>query len=588
MTEEEKKVDGQTAEPAAQKKKKKWPIVVGVVVAVLVVAGAGFWVWHEQPSFCNAICHTPMDAYLPTYEAEPGQAATDVWGNEVANASGMMAAVHRAQNGTTCLGCHVPTLSEQIGEGMSWITGSYEVLNTQTDQQVVPEKSLEDLVAARGIEPDQFCLNESCHNMTRDDLIQATADLERNPHVAQHGENQCSDCHKAHRASVNMCSQCHNDAPIPEGWISAADNTALEKELDSLNKAIQAKETELNAQGITAHLRHEVRGIDAAARKVTVCDFATGRVFEDHYDKLVLATGSSNRVPQVPGSDRVGVQTLKTVEDLIFLKEFVRTPYVRDIVILGGSWAGLEIAKSFLKLGRNVRIIEKEQQLLPQFDPEVSKLIQKELEAQGVQFNLGEQVRSFPGRTFVEQVQTNRGTYPCDLCVVAIGVTPNTGLLAGTGAQLAPNGAVLIGADLATSVPNIYAVGDCAACRDGSLRTSSLKVADLEIARTGLTETEARKAGLRVKSAMATGTDRPGICPNPHRITIKLVYEANTRQVLGAQAWGEKNVSARINAIAVAIRAGMTVEALGQVDFVYSSSSCSIWDPVQIVCGQAQ
>ena len=84
-------------------------------------------------------------------------------------------------------------------------------------------------VAARGIEPDQFCLNESCHNMTRDDLIQATADLERNPHVAQHGENQCSDCHKAHRASVNACSQCHNDAPIPEGWISAADNTALEK-----------------------------------------------------------------------------------------------------------------------------------------------------------------------------------------------------------------------------------------------------------------------------------------------------------------------------------------------------------------------
>lgn len=129
------------------------------------------------------------------------------------------------------------------------------------------------------------------------------------------------------------------------------------EDLDSLNKAIQAKETELNAQGITARLRHEVRGIDAAARKVTVCDLATGRVFEDHYDKLVLATGSSNRVPQVPGSDRVGVQTLKTVEDLIFLKEFVRTPYVRDIVILGGSWAGLEIAKSFLKLGRNVRIL---------------------------------------------------------------------------------------------------------------------------------------------------------------------------------------------------------------------------------------
>ena len=238
----------------------------------------------------------------------------------------------------------------------------------------------------------------------------------------------------------------------------------LSESLDALNKAIQGKEKELAAQGITAHLRHEVQRIDPATRQVTVCDLASGRVFTDHYDKLVLATGSSNRIPQVPGSDRVGVQTLKSVEDLIFLKEYVRTPYVRDIVILGGSWSGLEIAKAFLKLGRNVRIIEKEQQLLPQFDPEVSKLIQQELEAQGVQFNLGEQVRAFPGKTFIEQVQTNRGTYPCDLCIVAIGVQPNTGLLAGTGAELAPNGAVLIGADLATSVPGIYAVGDCAFC----------------------------------------------------------------------------------------------------------------------------
>lgn len=232
--------------------------------------------------------------------------------------------------------------------------------------------------------------------------------------------------------------------------------------------------------------------------------------------------------------------------------------------------------------------LKKSSSFCPQFDPEVSKLIQKELEAQGVQFNLGEQVRSFPGRTFVEQVQTNRGTYPCDLCVVAIGVTPNTGLLAGTGAQLAPNGAVLIGADLATSVPNIYAVGDCAACPRRLSAHQQPEGGGSGDRPHRPDRDRGRKAGLRVKSAMATGTDRPGICPNPHRITIKLVYEANTRQVLGAQAWGEKNVSARINAIAVAIRAGMTVEALGQVDFVYSSSSCSIWDPVQIVCGQAQ
>ena len=247
MTEEEKKVDGQTAEPAARRKRRKWPIVVGVVVAVLVVAGAGFWVWHEQPSFCNAICHTPMDAYLPTYEAEPGQAATDVWGNEVANASGMMAAVHRAENGTTCLGCHVPTLSEQIGEGMSWITGSYEVLNTQTVAGRA-EKSLEDLVAARGIErsvlPERVLPQ---HDARRPDPGHLRSGAQ--PHVAQHGENQCSDCHKAHRASVNACSQCHNDAPIPEGLDLRCGQHRAGEELDSLNKAAKPSTNQCAREG---------------------------------------------------------------------------------------------------------------------------------------------------------------------------------------------------------------------------------------------------------------------------------------------------------------------------------------------------
>ena len=362
----------------------------------------------------------------------------------------------------------------------------------------------------------------------------------------------------------------------------------LGQSMQQLNEAIQEKETELRSAGIQAHLRHEVQAIDPARRRVTVCDLSTGRVFEDSYDKLVVATGSSIGLPQVPGANRVGVQTLKTVEDLIFLKEYTRTPYVQDVVILGGSWSGLEIAKVLLKMGRKVRIIEENRQLLPEFDPEVSELIRKALEAEGVQFSLGEQVRAFPGRTFVEQVQTNRGSYPCDLCIVSTGVRPNTGLLAGTGVALAPNGAVLIDGELATNVPGIYAVGDCVQSRQGSLRTCSLRVGGTELARTGLTETEAKRAGLRVKSAMATGTDRPGICPNQRKITIKLVYEANTHQLVGAQAWGGKNVATRINAIAVAIRAGMTAETLSQVDFCYSSAECSIWDPIQIVCGQAQ
>lgn len=228
MSEEETKVEAATEAPASdvstteeaapKKKGKKWPIVVGVVVVVLIAAGAGFWVWHEQPSFCNAICHTPMDPYLPTYEAEPGQAAVDKWGNEVKDASSMLAATHRTQ-GKTCMNCHVPTLGEQMSEGMSWVTGNYV--------NPLEERGLDQLVEARGVEADEFCLNESCHNLTREDLQKATADMEFNPHVAQHGEIECSECHKAHRASVMYCTQCHSEAEVPEGWLSVAEANKL-------------------------------------------------------------------------------------------------------------------------------------------------------------------------------------------------------------------------------------------------------------------------------------------------------------------------------------------------------------------------
>ena len=228
MSEEETKVEaateapateGSTTEEAAPKKKgKKWPIVVGVVVVVLIAAGAGFWVWHEQPSFCAAICHTPMDEYLETYEQEPGTTGVDKWGNEVSNTNAMLAVSHKAQ-GKDCMSCHVPTLSEQMSEGINWVTGNYVYPLEERDTDMLTE--------ARGVDADEFCLNESCHNLTRDDLVKATSDMEFNPHQPQHGEIECSECHKAHRASVMYCTQCHSEAEVPEGWLTVAEANKL-------------------------------------------------------------------------------------------------------------------------------------------------------------------------------------------------------------------------------------------------------------------------------------------------------------------------------------------------------------------------
>lgn len=229
--------DEQDAKDAKQPKqgKKKWPIVVGVVAVVLVAAGAGFFVWHEQPSFCNAICHTPMDAYVETYI----DGSHDKYGNELTEESDKMAMLayyhgHNDGETTNCLGCHVPTLGEQITEGLHWVTGSYEVAGeNKTGDTILESRELADLVEARGIEEDSFCLNSGCHHVaedgteiqSRDDLLKATADLDEtyNPHKAQHGEYACTQCHKAHSQSVNYCTQCHSSAPVPEGWLTASE-----------------------------------------------------------------------------------------------------------------------------------------------------------------------------------------------------------------------------------------------------------------------------------------------------------------------------------------------------------------------------
>jgi len=357
---------------------------------------------------------------------------------------------------------------------------------------------------------------------------------------------------------------------------------------ESLSDAIRSKIDQMRALGVKAYLRHEVEHIDAARREITVRDLDAGRVLTDRYDQLVLATGAEAPLPQVPGAEKMGVHTLNTVGDVLFLREFIKTPYIRDIVILGGSVMGLELAKAMLARGRNVRIIEKERRLLPAFDEAVALLIRQKLEAQGVQFCLGETVTAFEGRTYVETVRTAGGSYPCDLCLSAIGAQPRTGLLAGTGVTLEADGAVRIRPTFETNVPGLYAAGTCARVTEGKLRTFSLHLDGLEIARTGLTEEEARRAHAAASSVTFSGVDRPGICPNPREVTLKLVYAPGTRQLLGAQGWGEKNVASRINALAVAIAAGMTCEQLAGVDFVFSAADGALWDPIQLACRLAK
>lgn len=183
------------------------------------VAGGDF----SQVQSCSETCHTPMDPYPMTVDQVLGGQGTDKFGNAVSDTTGMLGVVHRAE-GIDCLSCHQLDPEQTSEMESNWSTGNY----------VAPlyERSLEDLVGdaylQRGGEPDDLCLNESCHNVTRGDLESATNDSAINPHDNRHGEISCSECHKSHRASVNYCTQCHDDASVPEGWLTMAEANKLE------------------------------------------------------------------------------------------------------------------------------------------------------------------------------------------------------------------------------------------------------------------------------------------------------------------------------------------------------------------------
>ena len=216
MSENTETRNGAPAETAAPKKssvKKRVGIVCGVIAVIVAIAGFGMWTWHDDPSFCGTVCHTPMASYLETYDQKPNTEGVDKYGNPVSNTSAMLAVQHGAM-GFDCLTCHKATLGQQISEGTAWLAGNYTY--------PLDERSVAELGEPTGMGSDEMCLNESCHNMTRDDLYNLTADEENlyNPHWSHHETLDCGTCHKAHGQSVLYCTQCHAQAPVPEGWLS--------------------------------------------------------------------------------------------------------------------------------------------------------------------------------------------------------------------------------------------------------------------------------------------------------------------------------------------------------------------------------
>lgn len=391
---------------------------------------------------------------------------------------------------------------------------------------------------------------------------------------------------------------------------------------DDYRRMIARTKEQFDDMGIKSFLHHEVTGVSFQEKTVTVTDKETGRTFTDSYDKLMIAVGAGSVIPPFPGREKMGVHLLKTLEDGIFLREYAKQPSVKNVVIVGGGYIGIECAEAFLHLGKKVRLIEAAERILTPFDEEIAAYAQKELEKKGVSLHLAEKVKAFHGDAFVKEVETDKGAYPADLVIVAVGVRPSTGFLKDSGIELAGNGAILVDRRMRASVPDVYAAGDCILVYDrvmqedvfyalgtvankcgriagsniaggeeifdGALGSAAIKVCGIEMGRTGIGEAQAKKLGLPYKTVMIRAYDHPAYYPDPTPVTIKLIYEEGTRKLLGAQACGEKGAVMRIDIFAVAIHAGMTTKELGMTDLIYAPPFAGVWDAVHIASNAAK
>lgn len=391
---------------------------------------------------------------------------------------------------------------------------------------------------------------------------------------------------------------------------------------DDYRKMIARTKEKFEESGIECNLHHEVLRVDVVNKKVIVRDIEENREFSEGYDKLMIAVGAKAVMPPFEGKHLFGVHSLKTLEDGIFLREYAKSEHIKNVTIVGGGYIGIECAEAFLHLGKKVRLIEAANRILMPFDEEMADLARHELEQKGVILHLDEKVKKFHGQVAIEQVETEKGIYDSDLVIVAAGIRPDTEFLLDTGISRAKNGAILVNRKLETSIPDIYAAGDCILVYNeclkensflalgttankcgrvagsniageseeflGALGSAAIKVCDLELGRTGMGEADAVKKGISYKTVLVKAYDHPAYYPNPTPITIKLIYEAKTKKLLGAQTCGNKGAVLRTDVFAVAIHAGMTAKELGMTDLIYAPPFAGVWDAIQIACNAAK
>ena len=362
--------------------------------------------------------------------------------------------------------------------------------------------------------------------------------------------------------------------------------------------------------------RSSVEAIDRTAKTVRVRDLASGREYEEAYDKLILATGAAPVRPAIPGINLPGVFTLRNLQDTDLIKERVDQG-VKQAVLLGGGFISLELAENFVRRGIATTVVEKNKQVLTPFDVEMTTPIATALVAQGVTLLLGRSAEVIEQTAEGLVVCLNSGQrLPAQLVVVGVGVRPENKLAVDAGLKVGPRGGIRVNEHLQTTDPDIYAVGDAIEVKDvvsgdqtqvplagpanrqgriaadnvfgrpttyrGTQGTAILGFFDRTAAMTGASEKALRRADCPFRKVYVHPTHHAGYYPGADAMTLKLLFDPATGKLLGAQAVGGAGVDKRIDVLAVAIQAGMTVFDLEEMELAYAPQFGSAKDPVNM------
>jgi len=372
-------------------------------------------------------------------------------------------------------------------------------------------------------------------------------------------------------------------------------------------------------QNINLLTGHCVERIDPAAKSLGGRS-RDGKGFEFSYDKLLVATGASPVVPDLPGFDLPGVVVLKSLDDGRKIKDFLRINAVRRVVIIGMGYIALEMAEALRARDIDVDLVKPRPVFLPWLEEQMALVVRKEVESNGVNLFLGHKIERIEKSGDRLKIVCPNLTLEGDMVLAAVGVTPNSKLARRAGIKLGIKNSIAVDKALRTSNENIFAAGDCAdvfhivtgqktwiplglranragwavadnVCGNeielpGIVGTAVFKVFDLEVARTGLNRQEAEKAGFDPTEVMIKTRSRAHGHPGSSNIWLQMIGERKSGRLLGVQMVGKEGVAHRINAPAVALHGHMTVEQFSQSDLAYAPPFSPVWDPLLTTANQ--